>query len=177
MDFCNPAAVAWFHAGLASVRAAGVDGFKFDGGDPAFYTGARSSLDDDGEPRAGRTAAAPGATSLPHAQCEAFARFGLRYDIAEFRASWKVRRATPACMLAYLRACMRELLVCLSVCVREKGRQLLLQCRERGGLCCGVACGADARAATHASLAAPPALRLRPCIALPRVPHLSSCHC
>ena len=66
LDFMRPEACAAFAAGLAQLRQLGVDGFKFDGGDPPFYA------------------------QRPHAHCEAFARQGLAHDIAELRACWKL---------------------------------------------------------------------------------------
>ena len=66
LDFTRPPACAAFAAGLAQLRQLGVDGFKFDGGDPPFYA------------------------QTPHAHCEAFARQGLAHDIAELRACWKL---------------------------------------------------------------------------------------
>lgn len=66
LDFTRPEACAAFAKGLESLRALGVDGFKFDGGDPPFYA------------------------QQSHAHCEAFARQGLAHDIAELRACWKL---------------------------------------------------------------------------------------
>jgi hypothetical protein len=88
VDFTNADAVAWFAAGLDSVRALGVDGFKLDGGDPAFYKEAHQHIAQDIQDIQGVRH-----VSAPHAQCEAFARFGLRFDIVELRACWKVRGA------------------------------------------------------------------------------------
>ncbi len=116
VDFTNADAVAWFAAGLDSVRALGVDGFKLDGGDPAFYKEAHQHI-------AQEDIQGVRHVSAPHAQCEAFARFGLRFDIVELRACWKVR-------------------VCMCVLrVRVRARE---RCARFGGV------GADARGGTRA---------------------------
>jgi hypothetical protein len=104
VDLTNPEARAWLAAGLESVRALGVDGFKLDGGDPPFYKGAAASegacAGAANESENGRCDGADGgdaARFVGHAQCAAFAQFGLRYDIAELRACWKVRAAGRRC--------------------------------------------------------------------------------
>ncbi len=75
VDATNADAVAWLKRRLdALVTDVGVDGFKFDGGD--FY----SYRADDLAVR----------VSSPAAQCEAWARVGLRYSLAEYRACWKM---------------------------------------------------------------------------------------
>eukprot|EP00241_Pyramimonas_parkeae_P003857 CAMPEP_0114248078 /NCGR_PEP_ID=MMETSP0058-20121206/13371_1 /TAXON_ID=36894 /ORGANISM="Pyramimonas parkeae, CCMP726" /LENGTH=668 /DNA_ID=CAMNT_0001361441 /DNA_START=478 /DNA_END=2484 /DNA_ORIENTATION=+ len=76
VDFSSPAATEWFHQGLAALQSLGVDGFKFDGGDPEYYRY-------HGE--------ATGAGKLnAHEHCEAFGRVGLQYNLSEFRAGWKL---------------------------------------------------------------------------------------
>ena len=71
LDLLNPGAVAWLHEHLDElVREIGVDGFKFDGGDPDFF--------------------APLGVSDPLAYCTAWNQVGLRYGLSEFRAAWKV---------------------------------------------------------------------------------------
>ena len=71
LDLLNPATVTWLHEHLDwLVHEIGVDGFKFDGGDPDFY--------------------APLGVSDPLAYCTAWNKIGLRYSMSEFRAAWKV---------------------------------------------------------------------------------------
>jgi hypothetical protein len=93
VDFTNPEAAAWFAAGLERVRALGVDGFKFDGGDPPFYADA-----DVASAGGADCCAAGGAAwcSPAHTHCEAFARFGTRYELLELRACWKARARRAA---------------------------------------------------------------------------------
>jgi alpha-glucosidase (family GH31 glycosyl hydrolase) len=75
LDFSNPAAVAWFDAQLDHLTDAyGVDGFKFDAGDPIWYR------EDDAYHN----------HSSPTDQCERYARLGLRFTFNEFRASWRM---------------------------------------------------------------------------------------
>ena len=70
LDLLNPDAVAWLHEHLDwLVNELGVDGFKFDGGDPEFY--------------------APLGVSDPLAYCHAWNKIGLHYPLSEFRAAWK----------------------------------------------------------------------------------------
>jgi alpha-glucosidase (family GH31 glycosyl hydrolase) len=76
LDLSNPEAAAWYRGELGRlVRELGVDGFKFDAGDPWLYMG----LDDAGQQK--RT---------PNGHCEDFARIGLDFSIAEYRACWKL---------------------------------------------------------------------------------------
>jgi alpha-glucosidase (family GH31 glycosyl hydrolase) len=51
-----------------------VDGFKFDAGEPWYFTGD----------------VVPSKPATPHDLCELFARVGLRYSISEYRACWKL---------------------------------------------------------------------------------------
>lgn len=74
LDFSNPGAVAWFYEQTERLhRDYGVDGFKFDAGDCYYYK------DDD------KTFA----PITSHGQCEAWAKFGLRYPYNEYRACFK----------------------------------------------------------------------------------------
>ena len=74
IDLSHPEAFAWFQNQLDDlVREYGIDGFKFDGGDPWLFRGALKC-------------------HAPHTVndfCEDFERMGLKYDLAEYRASWK----------------------------------------------------------------------------------------
>lgn len=75
MDLSNPEAFAWFQAELDElVEKYGIDGFKFDGGDPWQHRFTDTSF----------------TPQSPNAHCEDFARLGLKYDIAEYRACWKL---------------------------------------------------------------------------------------
>jgi len=74
LDLSNPEAEKWFREQLtALVKTYNVDGFKFDAGDPEFYTGTYSLKD-----------------YSPNDQCEAYAKLGLSYTLNEFRACWKM---------------------------------------------------------------------------------------
>ncbi len=76
LDLSNPQTFAWFQKQLDRlVDEYGIDGFKFDGGDPYSYRG----LDEMG--RAPRT---------PNGHSEDFGRVGLRYRLSEYRACWKL---------------------------------------------------------------------------------------
>ena len=75
LDFTNPAAVKWFDDNLDRlVTKYGVDGFKFDAGDPKYYPITALSKEH----------ASPNDHSL------LFARFGLRFPLNEYRACWKM---------------------------------------------------------------------------------------
>ncbi|MDQ8736432.1 glycoside hydrolase family 31 protein [Paenibacillus sp. LHD-38] len=75
LDLTNLAANEWFEAQLNRLKDQyGIDGFKFDGGDPMYYR--------DSDQCAART------TSNGH--CEAYARIGLKYPLNEYRACWKL---------------------------------------------------------------------------------------
>jgi len=75
LDLTNPAARTWFQGELGRLQSDyGVDGFKFDAGDPEFYP----------------------PSSLGHVQVDAnehtrlFAEVGLAFPLNEYRASWQI---------------------------------------------------------------------------------------
>lgn len=69
LDLLNPEATRWLSGELARLREdSGIDGFKFDGGEPPFY----AALD----------------RKDPHAYTTAWNQFGLAYKLNEFRDSW-----------------------------------------------------------------------------------------
>lgn len=73
MDFTNPDAVDWYQQQLDKlVKDYGIDGFKFDAGDPEYYTGTISYKD-----------------ITPNEHTELWGLFGLRYPLNEYRAMWK----------------------------------------------------------------------------------------
>ncbi len=73
LDLSNPEAVTWFKAQLNLLKNKyGVDGFKFDAGDPEYYTNSTSF-----------------ANIGPNQQTELFGKIGLDYDFNEYRATWK----------------------------------------------------------------------------------------
>ncbi|MBN1673433.1 MAG: glycoside hydrolase [Kiritimatiellae bacterium] len=75
LDLSNPDCFAWFQAELDElVDQYGVDGFKFDGGDPYRYKPADRSH----------------APRSPYGHCEDFGRVGLKYALSEYRACWKL---------------------------------------------------------------------------------------
>ena len=75
LDLTSPVAVKWFSERLASlVREFGIDGFKFDAADVHFYSGSDMRL-----PKG----------CMPVDQCAAYAAFGTKYPLNEFRACWK----------------------------------------------------------------------------------------
>lgn len=74
LDMSNPDAVNWYRDQLKNlVEKYGVDGFKFDAGDPERYVGTYSLND-----------------ISPNEQCEQHARLGLDFPLNELRASWKL---------------------------------------------------------------------------------------
>jgi len=74
MDFTNPEAVNWYMAQLDYLTTTyGLDGFKFDAGDPEFYPAGSISY----RPASGNT------------HTELWGLFGLRYPLNEYRAMWK----------------------------------------------------------------------------------------
>ncbi|MET0636536.1 MAG: glycoside hydrolase family 31 protein [Chitinophagaceae bacterium] len=74
MDFTNPAAIDWFSAQLQHmVTSYGIDGFKFDAGDPEFYP-------------VGSVSFKP-VSQNDHT--ELWGLFGLKYPLNEYRAMWK----------------------------------------------------------------------------------------
>jgi alpha-glucosidase (family GH31 glycosyl hydrolase) len=75
LDFSNPAAEKWFKDQLKFlVEFYNVDGFKFDAGDPNFYTGKIVSSK----------------RVTPNEHCELYAKIGLEFPLNEFRACWKM---------------------------------------------------------------------------------------
>lgn len=76
LDLSNPAAFAWLENELDRlVKVYGVDGFKLDAGDAAFYKSGIISFKED---------------SIPNDHTELFCRIGLKYPLNEYRASWKM---------------------------------------------------------------------------------------
>ncbi len=74
MDFSNPASVAWYSAQLTRLTdSAGVDGYKFDAGDPEFYP----------------AASAPFKKVNGNDQAELWGKLGEKYALNEYRAMWK----------------------------------------------------------------------------------------
>lgn len=75
LDLSNPAAVRWFEGRLDRlVEEYGVDGFKFDAGDPLWYRQDDQYF----------------APSGPADQCQRYNQIGLRFPFNEFRAAWKM---------------------------------------------------------------------------------------
>ena len=75
LDFSNPAAVKWFINKLSNLqKKLGIDGFKFDAGDPEFYKGKLAFKND----------------ITSNEQCELYAEIGLKYTLNEYRACWKM---------------------------------------------------------------------------------------
>jgi len=75
LDLSNPAAFEWLQAELDElVEKYGIDGFKFDGGDPFRYLPSYKSF----------------APRTPNEHCEDFGRIGLKYRLSEYRACWKL---------------------------------------------------------------------------------------
>ncbi|RKN38571.1 glycoside hydrolase family 31 protein [Streptomyces hoynatensis] len=68
LDLLNPGTLRWLSDVLGRLRELGVDGFKFDGGEPPFY-------------------AALGCPD-PQSLTVAWNRFGLAYPLNEFRDAW-----------------------------------------------------------------------------------------
>lgn len=74
LDLSHPNGVKWFKEQLNNLQNKyGVDGFKFDAGDPRFYIGGKSYK---------------GVT--PEEQCMLFNELGEAYLLNEYRAAWKV---------------------------------------------------------------------------------------
>ncbi len=75
LDFTNPIAEKWFNDQLKSlVESYNIDGFKFDAGDPDFYTGEIVSSKQ----------------ITPNEHCELYAKIGLEFPLNEYRACWKM---------------------------------------------------------------------------------------
>jgi alpha-glucosidase (family GH31 glycosyl hydrolase) len=74
VDLSNPGGYSWFKGQLNMlVTEYGIDGFKFDAGDPESYTGKFSF-----------------GNLNPNDHCEAYARLGLEFPLNEYRACWKM---------------------------------------------------------------------------------------
>ena len=74
LDCTNEEAVQWYENELQQLmNVYGIDGFKFDAGDPQFYKQSDQSK----------------AARHPNGHCEAWAQIGLRYSLNEYRACWK----------------------------------------------------------------------------------------
>ena len=74
VDLSNPEGNKWFREQLDYlVQTYGIDGFKFDAGDPESYSGKYSF-----------------GNLEPNDHCEAYAKLGLDYHLNEFRACWKM---------------------------------------------------------------------------------------
>lgn len=75
LDLSNPDAFGWFQHQLDHLaQTYGVDGFKFDGGDPYRYQPSDVSF----------------ASRSPSGHCEDYGRVGLKYALSEYRACWKL---------------------------------------------------------------------------------------
>ncbi len=75
MDFTNPEAVEWYQNQLDFlVKEYKIDGFKFDAGDPEFYSGNVIGYKD----------------VSPNRHTELWGEFGLKYPLNEYRAMWKL---------------------------------------------------------------------------------------
>ncbi|MFB9276383.1 glycoside hydrolase family 31 protein [Cohnella cellulosilytica] len=79
LDYTFPESRAWFKGALDELAERyGIDGFKFDAGDPAddvngdWVTGYRWK-----------------GTDVPNEDCAAYSLMGLHYPLSEYRASWK----------------------------------------------------------------------------------------
>jgi alpha-glucosidase len=74
MDFTNPEAIDWFQQQLDKmIKDYGVDGFKFDAGDPEYYPANALSFKQ----------------ASPNQHTELWGAFGLKYPLNEYRAMWK----------------------------------------------------------------------------------------
>ncbi|MBU3112058.1 glycoside hydrolase family 31 protein [Clostridium lacusfryxellense] len=75
LDLTNEKAVEWFDSQLQGlIKNYGIDGFKFDAGDPSFYTLPNQE----------------GITTVQEDQCLAYAKIGTKYKLNEYRACWKM---------------------------------------------------------------------------------------
>jgi alpha-glucosidase (family GH31 glycosyl hydrolase) len=75
LDLTNPATASWYHQQLARLQTTfGIDGFKFDAGDPRFYEQSDQAA----------------VSQHPNAHCESWAAIGLSYPLNEFRACWRL---------------------------------------------------------------------------------------
>ncbi|AZN40999.1 glycoside hydrolase family 31 protein [Paenibacillus albus] len=79
LDYTYSPALAWFKEKLdLLVQRYGVDGFKFDAGDP---TG--------NDPEAWVTSYTWRSSNVPNEDCAAYSTLGQHYPLSEYRASWK----------------------------------------------------------------------------------------
>lgn len=77
IDLTNPAAVQWFVSNLEQLKKVyGIDGFKFDAGDPEFYTAGDLVFHQE--------------NIKPNDITEDWNRLGLTNSFNEYRASWKM---------------------------------------------------------------------------------------
>jgi alpha-glucosidase (family GH31 glycosyl hydrolase) len=75
LDITHPGAVEWLHSQLGALTENfGVDGFKFDAGDPDYFRPTDQTY----------------SSTDAVGYCEAWARLGLRYPFNESRACWKL---------------------------------------------------------------------------------------
>lgn len=77
VDLSNNRACDWLNNQLQALQSIGVDGFKFDGGDPLHYENAFSGSD----------------AVDPNQMSHLWTVFGEKYPFNEFRASWKAGNA------------------------------------------------------------------------------------
>ncbi|GGD97015.1 glycoside hydrolase family 31 protein [Paenibacillus nasutitermitis] len=74
LDCTNAAAVAWYENELKRLMDDfGIDGYKFDAGDPQFYRMSDKSAK----------------SAHPNGHCESWAKIGLNFPLNEYRACWK----------------------------------------------------------------------------------------
>jgi alpha-glucosidase (family GH31 glycosyl hydrolase) len=74
LDLSNEGAADWFYAELKKLMDVyGIDGFKFDAGDPEYYVDTYGKKEVD-----------------PNQHSELFARIGVDYPFNEYRATWKM---------------------------------------------------------------------------------------
>lgn len=84
LDLTNPDAVNWFRAQLDHLMTEyGVDGFKFDAGDPYFYRNDDQAF----------------TPCFPQEQEQAYNRLGACYALNEFRAAWNYGGQPIVCRL------------------------------------------------------------------------------
>lgn len=75
LDCTNVEAVEWYHSQMDKLMVDyGIDGFKLDAGDPDFY----EDTDICNKP------------TTRNGHCESWARVGLKYELNEYRACWKL---------------------------------------------------------------------------------------
>jgi alpha-glucosidase len=76
LDLTNPEAIEWLNGQLQYLtNEYGVDGYKFDAGDPVYFTS---------------TNLVSYEKESPQDQCLAWSKIGLKYPLNEYRASWKM---------------------------------------------------------------------------------------